>query len=496
MKKAILRYQWKYASLTKYKYFYEKKWNMKVPLWYRVCRNYWLPLGIFFFLWFFISPVLLKGLDSPNIHNERLEEEKSSQTTVVDTAGFPSTFEINLRDRENDSSLIAESVSQSRMWKERTSYWSNEEGIEVFLFVAVASAPECEKRRSTIRATWSQYFQNAQFPIDTQSFNKNENMTEDVISSTCNIRKRPLWHMLFFIGRSSNPKVQQRVEEEARVFRDVILLPYQEGYYNLTLKTLAMFQWASQYVRSSFVFKADDDVYLHIPRLIEWLEECPKSEFYSGHGSYDKKPIREPITHKWYISEEEYPYTYFPDYCNGNGYVMSMDLVHRVASCFPQDWSCSWMTEKMQDVQDASFRKEAYKRCRQSLANDCGMYIKFEDVTIGSILLNYNEAQAMYNESMIRASMKKQSFFSEKQPPSPPARNRLRCRHEPRIINEPEAVRQWGGLVKRSRCREDFIMIHRVRPAQMWRYFYTGMDAKMCDEPEFYPDPVSHLKQK
>jgi hypothetical protein len=49
--------------------------------------------------------------------------------------------------------------------------------------------------------------------------------------------------------------------------------------------------------------------YLHIPRLVAWLEECPKAEFYSGHGSYDKKPIREPVTHKWYISEEEYPYT-------------------------------------------------------------------------------------------------------------------------------------------------------------------------------------------
>lgn len=175
---------------------------------------------------------------------------------------------------------------------------------------------------------------------------------------------------------------------------------------------------------------------------------------------------------------------------------MSMDLVHRIASCFPKDWSCSWITERVQNEPDASLRKEAYASCRQSLSNDCGMYIKFEDVTIGSILLNYNEAQAIYNESTIKASSKQQrSLLSSRQPPSSPL-NKLRCRHEPRIINEPEAVRQWGGLVLRPRCREDFIMIHRVRPAQMWRYFYSGKDAKMCDEPEFYPDPVSHLKQK
>ncbi|GJD06840.1 Lactosylceramide 1,3-N-acetyl-beta-D-glucosaminyltransferase [Galdieria sulphuraria] len=359
MKKAILKYQWKYAFLT---------------------RNFWLPLGIFFFLWFFISPILLKKLDSSSLYVERLEEEKSSQTTVVDTADFPT--EIYFRERKNSTSLTSETTSQSRLRKEKASYWVNDEKIEVFLFVAVASAPECEKRRSTIRATWAQYFQNAQVPIETQNL-KDGNVRQNVTSLIHDIKKRPIWHMLFFIGRSSSPKVQERVEEEAKVFGDVILLPYQEGYYNLTLKTLAMFQWASQHVNSSFVFKADDDVYLHIPRLIEWLEECPKAEFYSGHGSYDKKPIREPITHKWYISEEEYPYSFFPDYCNGNGYVMSMDLVHRVASCFPRDWSCSWITEKMQDVQDASFRKEAYKRCRQSLANDCGYVV---DMNLGSLM--------------------------------------------------------------------------------------------------------------
>lgn len=89
------------------------------------------------------------------------------------------------------------------------------------------------------------------------NFTTQEDRKENITHS---IQKRPLWRMLFFIGHSPYAKVRKRVEEEARVFEDVVLLPYQEGYYNLTLKTLAMFQWASQHVKASFVFKADDDV--------------------------------------------------------------------------------------------------------------------------------------------------------------------------------------------------------------------------------------------
>lgn len=470
---------------------------MKVPLWFRICRSFWLPLGIFLFLWIFISPLVLKGQYATSVHEKEIQEEKKlSRAAFMDVDDMTSISEIVGKERNSQHLETSETRSKPRKWTKQNNLIKsgNDEKIEAFLFVAVASAPECEKRRSTIRATWSQYFQNAHSPMEIQNVSLKEKQ-QNATNMSYKIKTRPVWHMLFFIGRSFNPQVQQRVEEEARVFGDIILLPYQEGYYNLTLKTLAMFQWASQHVHASFVFKADDDVYLHIPRLVAWLEECPKAEFYSGHGSYDKKPIREPVTHKWYISEEEYPYTYFPAYCNGNGYVMSMDLVHRVASCFPRDWSCSWITEKMQDERNISFRRDSYARCRQSLSNNCGMYIKFEDVTIGSILLNYNEAQAIYNESAIRASKKQQSQFSDQKPPSS-IRSELRCIHEPRIINEPEPVSRWGGLVKRSRCREDFIMVHRVRPAQMWRYFYTGVDAKMCEEPEFYPDPVSHLKQK
>lgn len=107
MQKAILRYQWKYASLAKHRYPYEEKWNLKIPQWYRFCRSFWLLLGIFCCLLVFASSIFSKKQNNSTIHYKRLEKHDTSETVVLDTVGLSRRAELHLKEPQKQNLLVS-----------------------------------------------------------------------------------------------------------------------------------------------------------------------------------------------------------------------------------------------------------------------------------------------------------------------------------------------------------------------------------------------------
>jgi hypothetical protein len=72
----------------------------------------------------------------------------------------------------------------------------------------------------------------------------------------------------FFVGQPQ-PGTHEfySMEGERRRYNDVVILPMQDTYENLTLKTLAMLSYASACGTSPYVVKADDDVMVFLARL-------------------------------------------------------------------------------------------------------------------------------------------------------------------------------------------------------------------------------------
>jgi len=77
-----------------------------------------------------------------------------------------------------------------------------------------------------------------------------------------------------------------------------------------------------------YFFKTDDDVYVDVKglkqRLIEQSERKPVD--YWGACYKKLKPHRGETT-RWFVSQKNYPFTYYPKFCIGSGYIVSPKLL-------------------------------------------------------------------------------------------------------------------------------------------------------------------------
>ena len=71
-----------------------------------------------------------------------------------------------------------------------------------------------------------------------------------------------------------------------------------------------LFGWAVTYCNFSFLLKLDDDVFVHIPRVLSFLSapNTPKKKLYAGNHYTNNVPFK---GGKWRVTYEEYNETIF-----------------------------------------------------------------------------------------------------------------------------------------------------------------------------------------
>ncbi|KAI8497168.1 hypothetical protein Bbelb_251170 [Branchiostoma belcheri] len=174
----------------------------------------------------------------------------------------------------------------------------------VFLLIVVTSSPEYLDQRQAIRQTWG-----------------NESNVPGVVI------KR-----VFAIGLPKNTSIQEDLQKENAIHRDIIQENFIDTYRNLTLKAVMVWKWAFLYCpQARFVMKTDDDAFVNVYRLVNHLEQLQPNashRFVTGHVYVGSKPVRDPNSSykKWYVTKQEYPRDTFPHYPCGCTYVISNDL--------------------------------------------------------------------------------------------------------------------------------------------------------------------------
>lgn len=153
------------------------------------------------------------------------------------------------------------------------------------------------------------------------------------------------WAYAFVVGNPSGSVadqdvVEQQLQAEACHYRDILRVNVHEGYYNLTWKKVEAFKYLIQSkLDFEVVLKTDDDCYLNMQLLLEWIPEVASRSykrlqatskgrrvFYGGRCPPVSHPIRN-ATSKWSVSVEEYNNTDYPAFCFGAGYFISRDLL-------------------------------------------------------------------------------------------------------------------------------------------------------------------------
>ncbi|XP_010946150.2 lactosylceramide 1,3-N-acetyl-beta-D-glucosaminyltransferase [Camelus ferus] len=183
---------------------------------------------------------------------------------------------------------------------------------DILLLLLIKTAPENYHRRSAIRETWG---------------------NEKYVRSRLNANIKTL----FALGTPSNPQTRERLQRrlvwEDQMYNDIIQQDFADSFYNLTLKFLLQFSWANSFCpHAKFLMTADDDIFIHMPNLIEYLqslEQIGVQDLWIGRVHRGAPPVRDKSS-KYYVSYEMYQWPAYPDYTAGAAYVISGDVAAKV----------------------------------------------------------------------------------------------------------------------------------------------------------------------
>ena len=183
---------------------------------------------------------------------------------------------------------------------------------DIFLLILVNSDPENIEARKIIRETWG----------------------------SVRVYNRANIGVVFLVGTRLVPRtgsaadLDARLKKESDTYGDIVKGDFIDAYVNMTYKTVMGLHWMNQHCpKASFVMKSDDDVMIHIHKVIHFLQEIDQSESDLANFFFcltvTTAPFREP-TSKWYVSYSDYKYTFYPTYCAGAGYIISNQAAVRV----------------------------------------------------------------------------------------------------------------------------------------------------------------------
>lgn len=168
---------------------------------------------------------------------------------------------------------------------------------EGLLLILVHSATDHFSQRKTIRETWGQ--------------------SDDDIK------------LLFLVGTVENAAIQEKIQEENKAHNDIMQGSFLDTYHNLTYKHVMALKYVVYHCpRTQFVLKVDDDVFVNVPTLKNFLGSyiCQNGKRTKILCSRLKNPpvLREG---KWATSLEEYPEDNYPTHCGGFAIIYPRDVI-------------------------------------------------------------------------------------------------------------------------------------------------------------------------
>ena len=137
---------------------------------------------------------------------------------------------------------------------------------------------------------------------------------------------RNQWRVTFFLGKSNKQEIDKNRLKEAQKYEDIIIGDFPDSYRNITQKLMMAFKWASQQ-NYKYLLKTDDDVYINIPSLINWIKNRanPNEALYAG-VLYRADVIRDQ-SHRHFVAWKDLPQKRYPWYPKGALYVLSSEVV-------------------------------------------------------------------------------------------------------------------------------------------------------------------------
>ncbi|XP_037076628.1 beta-1,3-galactosyltransferase 1-like isoform X2 [Pollicipes pollicipes] len=173
-------------------------------------------------------------------------------------------------------------------------------GCRPFLLVVVSSAVKNFPARNAIRQTWG----------------APANLPADVV-------------IRFLVGTTANGSLVENLIAESEVHDDLVQQDFVDVYSNLTLKTVMMLKWVTSSCQPNYILKADEDMYVNIPRLHAYLKAEGRPDLITGALICNAEPRLDKYS-KYFSPRYMFAARRFPAYVSGTAYVLGSDVAARL----------------------------------------------------------------------------------------------------------------------------------------------------------------------
>ncbi|XP_072160914.1 beta-1,3-galactosyltransferase 1-like [Bemisia tabaci] len=133
---------------------------------------------------------------------------------------------------------------------------------------------------------------------------------------------------MFIVGRPEKPGENSDIASESDRYGDIVVGRFVDTFYNLTLKTTAALEWVLTYCsKVKYIFKADDDAFYNIPRILD-IAELWSDQKRTIIGEVCRLGPSRNKEERHYVSPEVYNLSFYPAYPLGqSGYFVTTDIV-------------------------------------------------------------------------------------------------------------------------------------------------------------------------
>ena len=138
---------------------------------------------------------------------------------------------------------------------------------------------------------------------------------------------------MFLVGRSNGSNLNNLLQHETQIYRDIVIGDFHDSYRNLSLKTLLGVKWSLGHCQPTYILKTDEDCYVNVIALVQWLHDYHVTNgskpLYAGKIQKGMQVVRK-RSHRYYVSFKRFHWPVFPAYASGGGYVFSASLLRKI----------------------------------------------------------------------------------------------------------------------------------------------------------------------
>ncbi|ESP04734.1 hypothetical protein LOTGIDRAFT_95840, partial [Lottia gigantea] len=133
---------------------------------------------------------------------------------------------------------------------------------------------------------------------------------------------------LFMLGKPTNRALQPVIEREAKKYNDMVQGDFDDSYKNLTYKHIMSHSWIIENCPDvRYILKVDDDIVVNVYNMMKYLNthKKPMKNFLYCNALWYEGPHRNNQS-KWSMTKSEYPFTKYPQFCEGFAYITTPDV--------------------------------------------------------------------------------------------------------------------------------------------------------------------------